>query len=70
MTQDERAPGRLEGYEVSLGTLLWILAGALFIGVRLAGLLSIPVGGVELDSLSGAWQAHAGNGDSRFGSSG
>ncbi len=66
MSQDEAAPGRLEGYEVSLGTILWVLAGSVFVLLRLAGVLSIPIGGVELDGLSGAWQAHAGNDDSRF----
>jgi len=52
--------------EVSLGALLWFAAGALFVFVRLAGALSIPVGGPELDALSGAWQAHTGNSDSRY----
>jgi hypothetical protein len=52
--------------EVRLGTLLWIAGGALFIALRIAGLLSIPVGGVELHSISGAWQASNGVQDDRF----
>ena len=41
-------------------------SACVFTGFRLAAMLSAPVGGVELDSLSGAWQAHAGNADERF----
>ncbi len=52
--------------EISVGALLWVGVGALFVLVRLAGLLSIPVGGAELDALSGAWQAHAGHEDTRY----
>lgn len=52
--------------EISVGSLLWLGLGSGFVLLRLAGLLSIPVGGAELDSLSGAWQAHAGHTDSRF----
>ena len=53
-------------FEVTAGQLTWLVLGAVFVGFRLAGLLSLPVGGAELDSLSGAWQAHAGNTDERF----
>ncbi len=53
-------------FEVTAGQLIWFLLGTVFIGIRLAGLLSLPIGGAELDSLSGAWQAHAGNADDRF----
>ena len=52
--------------EVSVGTLLWLGLGALFVFTRLAGMMSIPVGGAELDALSGAWQAHDGHSDSRY----
>ena len=52
--------------ELSLGAILWVAAGALFVAIRLAGVLSIPVGGVELDHLAGAWQANVGNDDARF----
>ena len=52
--------------ELSLGAILWVAAGALFVAIRLAGVLSIPVGGVELAHLAGAWQANVGNDDGRF----
>jgi hypothetical protein len=52
--------------EVSVGTLLWLGLGALFVFTRLAGMMSIPVGGAELDALSGAWRAHDGHSDSRY----
>lgn len=53
-------------YELSLGAIIWVAAGALFMVMRLAGVLSIPVGGIELSHLSGAWEAKAGNTDARF----
>jgi len=59
------AAGRT-AYEVSVAQLAWLGAGGLFVALRVAGLVSIPVGGPELDHLSGAWQAHAGNTDDRF----
>ena len=52
--------------EVRLGTLLWLAGGSLFIVLRIAGLVSIPMGGVELHSISGAWQASLGVQDDRF----
>jgi len=57
-----------EGGEVavSAGALLWCLFGGLFLVLRFAGILSVPVGGAELDGLAGAWQAHVGNSDPRF----
>lgn len=61
----EPAPSR-EGIDVSVATILWVVLGSLFVSLRFAGVLSIPIGGVELDHLSGAWQAHAGNDDARF----
>lgn len=54
------------GFEVRLGTLLWVGIGGLFIIMRVAGLVSIPLGGIELDSVSGAWQASIGEGDDRY----
>ena len=51
---------------VSVAQLAWLAAGAIFFAFRLAALFSAPVGGVELDSLAGAWQAHTGNADERF----
>ncbi len=53
-------------FELSVGQLVWIALGTLFVGLRLAAVLSVPVGGIELDSLAGAWQAHTGNADDRF----
>lgn len=52
--------------EISVGALLWLGVGGVFVFLRLAGMLSIAVGGAELDALSGAWQAHAGHDDVRF----
>ena len=52
--------------EISVGALLWLGLGAVFVFVRLAGMMSIPVGGAELDALSGAWRAHDGHTDSRY----
>lgn len=46
--------------------LVWLGLGVIFAGFRLAAMLSAPVGGIELDSLAGAWQAQAGNADERF----
>lgn len=54
------------GFEVRLGTLLWVALGALFLVMRVAGVVSIPLGGIELDSVSGAWQAAIGESDSRY----
>jgi hypothetical protein len=51
---------------VSVAQLAWLAAGAIFFAFRLDALFSAPVGGVELDSLAGAWQAHTGNADERF----
>lgn len=67
MTEAQAAEPRAgRAYEVRLGTLIWVAAGALFVALRIAGLVSIPVGGVELDSLSGAWQASIGLSDDRY----
>ncbi|MBK6560152.1 hypothetical protein [Candidatus Amarobacter glycogenicus] len=59
-------PTRQRTVEVSVAQLAWIVAGTAFFAYRLAAFLSAPVGGVELDSLAGAWQAHAGTPDERF----
>ncbi|MGE0598897.1 MAG: hypothetical protein AB7J35_03615 [Dehalococcoidia bacterium] len=66
MTASPIFGGRPREFEVTAGQLIWGLLVAIFAGIRLAGLLSLPVGGVELDSLAGAWQANAGNADDRF----
>ena len=52
--------------EISLGTLLWVAASALFVLLRLAYVVNAPVGGFELIHLSGAWQASVGESDTRF----
>ena len=63
---EPQLPHRRAGREVSLRAIAWVLAAAVFGAVRLAGVLSIPVSGAEIDGLSGAWQVHAGNTDARF----
>lgn len=51
---------------LSIGTLAWIAAGAVFIALRLGPLLTAPVAGAELRHLAGAWQASIGVDDARF----
>ena len=63
MTPEAAAPGRPQ---VSIGALAWIAAAALFIGLRLAAMVNLPVSGPELVHLSGAWQARIGADDDRF----
>lgn len=58
-----RAP---RSVEVSVSALCWLVLGTAFVAMRLAFALSAPVGGPELDGLSGAWQAASGTGDPRF----
>lgn len=60
------AGGDAAGYEIRLGTLLWFGLGGLFLLLRVAGVVSIPLGGLELDSVSGAWQASIGVEDERY----
>jgi hypothetical protein len=52
--------------QVSVGALLWVAAGALFVAIRIWPIWGTPVGGAELVHLSGAWNAHAGVHDSRY----
>lgn len=63
---EPRPPARPGPGNVPVHAIAWAIAAALFGGVRLAGVLSIPVFGAEIDGLAGAWQAHAGNTDARF----
>ena len=63
---EPQLPVRSGRRDVSVHAIAWVLVAVLFGGVRLAGVLSIPVSGAEIDGLAGAWQAHAGNTDSRF----
>ena len=51
---------------IPVAALAWAAATAAYAGMRIAALLSLPVGGVELWSLSGAWQARAGFDDPRY----
>jgi hypothetical protein len=51
---------------VSVETVLWLTAAAVFIGVRIGTVWHAPVGGAELIHLSGAWQASIGQSDDRF----
>lgn len=44
----------------------WVALGAAFILLRLGTIWHAPVGGPELDGLSGAWQARVGIADDRF----
>ncbi len=51
---------------VTVEALAWAAAVAAYVGMRLIALFSVPVGGLELWSLSGAWQAQAGLDDGRY----
>lgn len=51
---------------VSIGTLAWVGATAAFIALRALAVFQVPVGGFELWSLAGAWQARAGFDDGRY----
>ncbi|MBI5947705.1 MAG: hypothetical protein HY875_06180 [Chloroflexi bacterium] len=58
------APARRR--EIPLSAALWLGVTAIFLGLRLGPTWQAPVGGAELAHLSGAWQAQADIGDSRF----
>ena len=51
---------------VSVASVVWALAIALFILLRVGVVWRAPVGGAELAHLSGAWQAGGGVEDSRY----
>ncbi len=51
---------------ISVATVVWFTAGALFVALRAGAALSLPVSGPELVHLSGAWQARIGQDDDRF----
>ncbi len=55
-----------QGIEIPLQVLVGVVVAAAFLLLRLGLIWQAPVGGEELRSLSGAWQAAAGNSDSRF----
>ena len=52
--------------ELSGEVVAWVVASALFVGLRLGTVWHSAVGGAELDSLSGAWQARIGQADDRY----
>ncbi|HET7738398.1 MAG TPA: hypothetical protein VFK32_07480 [Tepidiformaceae bacterium] len=61
--------GGIERKELATFTvadLAWALAAGLFVLLRLGPVWQAPVGGAELDHLSGAWQASIGTTDARF----
>ena len=51
---------------VSLAVVAWTLAAAAFFLLRAGAAWNAPVGGLELDHLSGAWLASIGVGDDRY----
>ncbi len=68
MTEPSATPGHSagRGFEISLAAVLWFVATAIFVGLRLGPTWQAPVGGAELAHLSGAWQAHSDISDARF----
>jgi hypothetical protein len=61
-----QAQHRVREYELTGAQLAWGAVALLFLGMRLIAVFSVPVGGGELDQLSGAWQAHLHHSDERF----
>jgi hypothetical protein len=51
---------------LSVEALLFVGAAVAFVALRAATALTAPVGGLELDHLSGAWQASIGVSDDRY----
>lgn len=51
---------------ITVAAFAWAGAAAVYLLLRLAAFASVPVGGHELWSLAGAWQAREGLEDSRF----
>lgn len=52
--------------EVSASAVAWVVAGALFLLLRVAPIWQAPVAGSEFAHLSGAWNAVSGVNDDRF----
>lgn len=50
----------------TVADLAWAVAAGIFVLMRLGPVWQAPVGGAELDHLSGAWQASIGVTDTRF----
>ncbi len=51
---------------LTVGALVWTLVGVAFLLLRVGVVWRAPVGGAELDHLSGAWLASVGIEDARF----
>jgi hypothetical protein len=62
-TGAEREPGEPG---LSLAGLAWLLAALAFVALRVGAAFTLPVFGMELDHLSGAWQASIGQDDHRY----
>lgn len=63
---DEAEQPRAARLTLSVGTIAWGVAAAVFLLLRLGPIWEMPVGGGELVHLSGAWQARVGADDARF----
>ncbi|MEJ5221839.1 MAG: hypothetical protein WHT63_07535, partial [Tepidiforma sp.] len=51
---------------ITVAAVAWTAASAVYAAMRLLAFVKLPVGGLELWSLSGAWQARAGIDDARY----
>ncbi|MCC6382192.1 MAG: hypothetical protein IT304_06760 [Dehalococcoidia bacterium] len=65
-TGDEVGQQRAPRFLLPVSALVWGVAAAVFLLLRLGPIWQAPVGGAELDHLSGAWQARVGADDARF----
>ncbi len=61
-----QAPSVSARRTVSAAALAWAVAAATYAAMRLLAFVKLPVGGLELWSLSGAWQASDGLDDPRY----
>ena len=66
MTQSGSSRSTAPAIQVPLQLLLGIVVATVFLLMRVGLVWQAPVGGEELSSLSGAWQATSGNHDGRF----
>ena len=67
--EESPAPGAAPGpilFSVTVAGVAWAAATAVFLLLRVAALLTLPVGGPEVIHLAGAWQASIGVADERF----
>lgn len=51
---------------VTVADIAWVTVGLVFVLMRLGPTWQSPVGGAELDAVSGAWNAHLGIDDARW----